>query len=567
MIKDVTLNNANHPRRFMKTRLSVLLAAMTPLFAQAAGPVAPDAGSILQQIQPARAPAPSPAATGLSISNGGSAGQAAGVPFAVTAIQITGNTLFDGATLHALVADAEGKNLTLAQLGEVAARITAYYQQHDYPLMRAIVPAQTIAAGVVQIEVIEARYGQLRLDNGSRVGTPLLEATLAGLQSGQMVAQKDMDHVLLLMSDVLGVALTATLKPGATVGTSDLQVDVTPTDMVTGNVVADNYGNRYTGRARLAGTVNVGNPLHHGDLLSASVLTSGNGLGYGRVSYDTLLNGLGTHLGGSVSALHYELGNALSALDAHGNARVASLWLRHPFLRSRDANLYGQLQFDQVRLRDQIDTSALRTHRTLSNQTLLLTGDARDALFGAAVNTGSLSWTSGRVRFDDAAAEAADAATARTRGNFSKWTASASRLQGLTTDDALLLSGAAQWANGNLDSSEKMSIGGPASVRAYDVGTVSGDSGYRGSVEFQHRFGQRWQAIAFVDSAHVTINKNPWDSGINSAMLSGAGVGLNWRGEANMSVQTTLATTFGTKPVQLDGVGSTRAWVEFGKGF
>jgi len=556
--------------RFVSCLAALLL--LSPLVAQAqTAPVVPGAGTILQQVQPVAPPAPSTTEPGLKIEREGGAKLPPSAPFEVKTIRITGNTLFATATLHALVMDAEGKSLTLTQLDELAKRITDYYHSHGYPLARAIIPAQTIRDGVVQIEVIEARYGKVSLANKSRVNDALLKATLAPLQSGQAIARAPLDHALLLLSDIPGVAVDATLKPGAAVGTSDLVVQAAPGPAVSGNVTLDNYGDRYTGRVRAGATVNDYDPLHHGDVLSASGISSGAGMNYGRIGYDTLLNGDGTRLGASYSALHYILGGALAALNAHGTADVASASVRQPLVRSRTANLYGEIGYDRLQLRDHIDASAIRTDRHLDNWHATLSGDARDALGAGGINSWSLVWTAGRVNFDDSAAQLADAATANTQGSFSKWNASFTRLQTLNANNALYLAVFGQWANGNLDASQKMIAGGPYSVRAYDMGAVSGDSGYLGTAEWRHALGRawqgQWQAVAFVDSAHVTVNKTTWAPGANSATLSGAGLGLDWAGQNLWSARAYVAARIGSTPVLVASTNSARAWVEISKGF
>jgi len=324
------MTNNNNPLQTMRPLFAALLLAAAPLAAQTASPVVPGAGDILRQMAPLTAPAPSPSGTGLTIKPTEATGLPPSASFLVQSIQITGNTLFDTAALHAVVADEQGQSLTLAQLGELAARITSYYQNNDYPLARAIISAQTIASGIVRIEVIEASYGKISLDNRSRVNDALLQAILAPLQSGQVIAQGGLDDALLLVSDIAGVVTSAILKPGEVVGTSDLLVNTTPGPAVTGNRVLDNNGDQYTGRARISGTVNVINPLQRGDVLSVSGLSSGSGLNYGRLGYETLLKGRGTRVGGAYSALRYALGEPLVALKANGSARVASLWAKHP---------------------------------------------------------------------------------------------------------------------------------------------------------------------------------------------------------------------------------------------
>jgi hemolysin activation/secretion protein len=558
-------------RAQVTTLVPAALLAFFLLPVQAAAPVIPGAGEILQQIQPVTPPEPSPGGTGLTTEPQESEKLPPSVPFLANAIRIMGNEKIDTAVLQALVADAAGKVLTLPQLDGYAARVTDYYHGHGYPLARAVIPVQVIRSGVVRMVIIEARYGKVGIDNRSRVNDSLLQATLAPLQSGQVIAQPAIDRSLLLLSDIPGVAVRATLSPGDATGISDLLVEAVPGPAVSGNVTLDNYGTRYTGKARIGGMVNIINPLHHGDVLSLNGLSSGRDLDYGQLSYESLLNGQGTRLGGSYSALYYMLGGPLTAIAAHGTAQVESLWLKHPLLRGPDANLYGQIQLDRKQLRDHIDTSAILTDRHLDNRTLSLAGDARDSFLSAAVDSWNLGWTSGHVVFDDGAAQALDASTARTQGGFSKWNASLVRRQSLGPQDGLYLTFTGQWASTNLDPAEKMIVGGPYTVRAYDMGALSGDSGLLGSLEFRHNLGYvwygQWQAVAFFDTSHVTVNKSTWAAGPNSASLSGAGVELSWVGADQWTSSASIATPVGAVPAQAAGSAGTRAWLNIGKKF
>ncbi len=555
----------------MKLLSLTLLVAFSSLAVQAAGPVVPSAGMILQEVQPTTPRLPSSNETGLTIERADGAKLPPGAPFMVNLLQISGNTLFATDTLHALIADGQGKNLTLLQINELANRITDYYHDHDYPLARAIIPVQTIRDGVVNIQVIEARYNKIELNNTSPVIDSLLQATLSPLQNGHSISQIEMDHALLLLSDVPGVVVLATLKPGDAVGSSDLLVKTTPGPTRSGNLVLDGYGNRYTGRDRLGGSVTFINPLHHGDTLTVNGLTSGGGMNYGRAAYESLLNGKGTRLGASYSALHYILGEPLEALNAHGTAQVESLWAKHTLMRTRDANMYGQVQYDGLKLSDHIDASAIRTDRHLDNWTASLTGDSRDTLLAGAVTAWNLSWTVGSVTFDDPAAQLADAATARTDGRFSKWNASLARLQGLSEKNTLYIAFSGQWASTNLDSSQKTTAGGPYTVRAYDMGAVSGDSGYLLTLEFRRDLGNgwlgQWQAVAFIDIAKVEVNQNPWASGPNQANLNGLGLGLNWAGDDQWTARIYVAAPVGSVPELVGTSSRARAWVEVAKRF
>lgn len=554
----------------------LLILASSAVLADVSSP--PGSGTMLQQIQPVKPPAPSPSGTGLIIEGSGAGKLPPSAPFAIKSILISGNEKIDTRSLHALVADAEGNSITLSQLGELAARITAYYRSHGYPLARAFIPAQTIQSGIVRIEIIEARYGTINVDNTSNVSDSLLRNTLSPLQGGEVIGQAGLDRAMLLLSDIPGISANTTLKSGQQLGTSDVLMTAAPGPAVTGNITVDDYGNRYTGRPRVGGTVNWINPLHYGDVLSLRGISAGDGMNYGQVAYETLVNGQGTRLGGSFMMFHYELSGSLAPLNAHGNALEGSVWGKHPLIRSRNFNLYGQVQYGRIELRDHIDVSGIRTFRHLDNGMLSVSGDSRDTLLSGGINTWDLSWTVGQVGFDNNNARLADSLTARTQGKFSKWNAALSRLQSLTRNDGLYLAFAAQWAQDNLDSSKKMIVGGPYTVRGYDMGAVSGDSGYLGTAELRHDLGSnpfgQWQAVAFIDCAQVTVNQSAWTAGTNRATLSGAGGGINWlgpklswTGASRLSARAYIATPVGPVPELVGKTDSVRGWMEIGMGF
>ena len=347
---------------------------------------------------------------------------------------------------------------------------------------------------------------------------------------------------------------------------------------MSGSLSADNYGNRFTGRVRGGATVDVNNALHIGDVLSLSGMTAGDNMNYGRLSYEALFNGKGTRLGASYFILNYALGDTMQALNASGTAQITSAWAKHPLLRSRNINFFGQLQYDHLQLNDTIGVNDYKTYRHIDGGTATISGDARDNLLLSATSTWNAGWSGGRVGFDDSVAQADDAESKKSQGLFSKVNLNLTRIQNITDKDGIYASFTGQWAQNNLDSSKKMIVGGPYTVRAYDMGALSADSGYLGTVELRHmlaegRFGQ-WQAVGFVDSAQVTINQKTWVTGINSATLSGVGGGINWLGSkahwlipSQLHARIYVATPIGTTPVLVGATNSTRTWLEFGVGF
>jgi hemolysin activation/secretion protein len=490
-------------------------------------------------------------------------------PFLVQHIEITGNSLLSTAELHPLVEKSEGKTLNLGHLEELAAVITKRYQERGYLLSRAYIPAQTLSDGTVRIAVVEARYGAVSLSNSSRVSDALLKSYLATLRPGQPVVEDALERRLLLLADVPGAVVNSTIAPGVAVGTSDLQVTAAPGSPFDVALAADNGGNRYTGRGRVTATMNVNDPFRHGDVLSVTGLTAGENLDYGRLAYQSLLaNGAGTTVGGSVSGLYYHLANGLSQLHAHGTALTESVTAMQPFIRSVKGNLFVQLGFESRQLRDEVDVTDIHTDRRTYALTATVAGDRRDS---GGISNMNASLTAGRLDFQNSLAEAADFSTAKTRGGYAKLNISLARLQGLTQSTSLYAALNGQIADKNLDSSEQFFVGGPNSVRAYDVGAVGGAQGALASLELRQNLRVplpgAWQAIAFVDSGVVRVYKNVFAPGENSATLSGAGLGLNWVGPHGWAVSGSVAAPIGRSPILAGDTASSRLWVEIHKAF
>lgn len=545
--------------------LFAIALAGSPLAAQAQA--IPNSGQILQQVTPPRR-IPPDATPDLAIEGADQSTAADTTPFPVSRILIEGNTAFDSAPLHALVAAGEGNTLTLAQLDALAARITDYYHDHGYLLARAIVPAQVLDLGTVRIVVVEARYDQIRLANRSRVDDRLLLATLAPLQPGMPVAQRALDRSLLLLADIPGVIPHATLRPGDAVGTSTLSVQADPAPTLAGTITFDNAGNAYTGRPRVGAWLDIRNPLHHGDVITVGAITAGKGMTYGRLAYQILVNGHGTLLGAAYSLLDYDLGGKLKALQAHGTAAVASAWASQPLIRGRHGNLDIRVQFDHKRLRDRIDVVELRGDRHTAGLTIGLDGDRQDA---SGFNRAGISFTHGRLDFDDAVAAAADAATARAGGTYTRLNANFERIQSLPADTRLSLAVQAQWSNDNLDSSEQFLLGGPQGPRGYDVGVLAGASGYAATMALRHDIPlsphSRTEGSLFVDTGSLRINAEPWVAGTNHASGHSAGFGLDWAGPHRWTARTQLAVPLGSTPELIGQRNRFRFWLQLAKGF
>ncbi|MBA3050436.1 ShlB/FhaC/HecB family hemolysin secretion/activation protein [Brevundimonas sp.] len=546
---------------------SSLIAAALLATGQTAHAQQPPATGQLQQIPPAAVPLRS--APDIRIERPDPAVEAAaeGSSIRVDALRVTGATLFTEAELVAAADFTPGRDLTLPELRNAAARITRFYNDRGYVLAQAYLPAQDVVGGTVTIAVIEGRYGAIELRNQSGVPDALAGSVLSGLNRGDPVAIAPLERRLLLLSDIPGVVVHSTLSPGTEVGSSDLAVDLTHARRISGSLEADNAGNRYTGAYRLGGSINLHNPTGLGDLISLRLLASTEGLAYGRAAWQAPLGD--ATVGVAYTHLQYDLGREFEVLDAGGTADIFSVFASYPLIRSRNANLYALASFDAKFLSDEIGLVSQVSDKEVRAMTVGLRGDSRDGFGGGGWNAGSWSWTSGELDIESPLERAVDAVTARSQGGFNKLQYAVSRLQTVSGPLSVYGSLRGQMATDNLDTSEKMELGGAYAVRAYPEGEAYGDEGYVATVEARLALDQwtaslpgRFQLIGFVDAGEVDFAHDPWFAGSNHARRSGVGAGVVWSGPDDLFVRVTYAHRLGDQIATSGPSDSGRVWFQ-----
>jgi hemolysin activation/secretion protein len=313
------------------------------------------------------------------------------------------------------------------------------------------------------------------------------------------------------------------LQPGASVGTSDLLIELDPAKAYGGHVEFDNYGSHYTGPYRLGAALAINSPLHIGDQLTVRALSSNDNLTYARLAYQLPVGGSGFKLGGAYSDTRYKF--MFNAAELRGSASSSSLYGIYPFIRSQVTNVYGTLTLEQKDLSDvQVDTIDKRIRLAR----LSVAGNHQDGWLGGGITAFEGSLVSGKLSMDAASlAQDSGASSANSNGDFGKLNFNLSRLQRISAKNTLFLALSSQHASKNLNSSEELFLGGVNGVRAYPQGEAGGDQGWMVNLEAHHQLTDHLQAIAFYDTGSVTINRNVFSAADNTRHIAGAGVGLN----------------------------------------
>ncbi|MFO1266702.1 MAG: POTRA domain-containing protein [Rubrivivax sp.] len=287
-----------------------------------------------------------------------------------------------------------GREVSLAEIYAFANRLTTRYRNDGYILTQVVVPAQTIEDGRIRLQVVEGYVAEVRFE-GDAPGA-LLKAQAERIRAERPLTASTLERLLLLMNDVPGVFARALLLPAAAQpGASDLVVQLAQQHVGAG-LSLDNRGGRALGPMRATVELEQRGLIGWGDRTSLRHTAAEKGeLKYFAIAHEEAVPGLGsdgTRFGAAFSRVRSkpDTGTSFIPLNLETSSDSGSLTLSHPWLRSRNQNLYLRASFtghngatDLFGVRDTEDRiRALR---------LALTYDAADTAGGVSIAEFELS--------------------------------------------------------------------------------------------------------------------------------------------------------------------------------
>ena len=480
----------------------------------------------------------------------------------VLGFKFSGNTLLNNEQLNAALATYTHRELTLGQLREATDIVISTYRKAGWTV-RAYLPKQEIDGGIVSIEIVEAVFGGASLQSATPQrleATRLLDMAEANLVKGRPVHAKDLDRALLLLDDLPGVSVTGNLMQGQREGETNIAISATDDALINGNASVDNQGSRSTGTDRLSMNLNLNSPTRMGDLLALNALKT-QGSDYQRLGYSLPVGYSGWRAGLHASQLNYTvITSEFASLDPHGTARTAGLDLSYPLLRSQMKNVNLAFGYDDKKF-DNTSNSATTSYG-IKVYNASLSANQIDTWSGGGSTTANLALTSGDKS---------------TESRYTKLNLSLSRLQSVTDSLSVFVFASAQSTNKNLDSSEKMYLGGATGVRAYPASEGGGSEGNTLTLELRQRLDHNLALTGFYDYGWVRANRDnnvASPANPNGYNLQGYGVSLAWQASTSIDVKATLAQRVGNNPAAqangTDGDGTkkvTRLWLSTGIAF
>ena len=517
----------------------------------------PTPGSVIAPVdKPVVQPKSAPANPLQNIEDGGFKPPASNAKIEVKKFQLSGNSLFADDVLLAVVRDYMDTPITLEQLYQAADELQRFYRQQGYPLASVYVPAQKVSSGTVRLEIIEGRIAGIQIEGELDSYDPSFLLRHFGTDSlGEVISQAMLEEQILLLNELPGLTAKAVIVPGAEYGTSDIVIQVEE-DRSAVVLRANNYGRESLGEARVEAGWLYANLFAQGDQLNLSAIVAEDSrMNFLRADYDTLLNSLGTRVGGSFSAFEYDVDtdalNLRGELDGDGtNLRF---FVNHPLIRKQ---------------RNRLDfTVALRFNETSEEGDLAFTTDTTEV----ELLDLSLHWQPAHRNGSFSSLFATFTSNFQDNPDGLKDDAVKAKI---SMDYNFIMPFAGTWfwrlgadlvySEEPLPDIERYRLGGPGNVRAYPATEVAGDRGARGSVDLGKRFSlsAKTSMIArlFVDAGQVEriIRFAGEDS---TETLSGYGAGLLFDFGGRHSLDLEVATP--TSDLKSSDGEDTRFWLNY----
>jgi len=448
-------------------------------------------------------------------------------------INFKGNQRITDLQLSRVVEKYVGVLINTDMLVQATEAVNNFYRKMGY-LAFAEMPNQDLTDGDVLIQISEARFSGAVVEDptGQLSKTNLVQNTIEQQQpKNSLVDLKAIDKATSILAETPGVKTSVSLRPGTNSGETEAVATIAEGKKIDGNVSIDSAGAKSIGELRALGKVTLNNPLGIGDSADAQAVHS-KGMDFQRVSYTLPVGYSGWRAGINVSNSQYNLiASEYIALNAKGPSSSQGVDLSIPLLREKDTQLSLQFSFDQKRFRNEA-AGEVQSQYTGSALTSTLSGSASQSQ--NSTTSGNVQLVRGTIDLSGSTAShiSSDLSTVQTAGNYAKLKFNISQKYDFDANNTGLVSLQSQFANKNLDSSEKFYLGGMQGVRAYPTNEAGGSLGNLFTMEWQRQYmlqDTRWTASGFVDYGDVTVNRNNSYLGastLNKYSLSGYGLWL-----------------------------------------
>lgn len=455
--------------------------------------------------------------------------------------RVVGNSVLSNAVIEQAIYPYLGQDRLPEDVDIAREALEKVYQDLGYKTVQVLIPQQTVRDGVVNLEVVERRIGQLSVKGAKYSSVERIKNQAPSFVEGNVPNFNEVNKDLIALNNSMDRRVSPAINEGKEPNTLDVDLVVDDDLPLHGSIELNNRQSAGTKRLRTALNLSYNDLWQRGHTLSLGYLAAPERLDDSQVVYGSYIAPIqGTRYSVIFNAIRSDsdvapigggggLGNSIGRGKILGIRGVASLRSTESF---NDSLSFGVERKD---FKQQVGKGALGLNMPVTyypfstnyNATWRNDKSLTQAEIGLVFASRALG--SDDKDFRNARSEASTQQFSVSSGlsntyDFKSGMQLLSRIKGQITDRPLL-------------AYEQFSIGGVDTVRGYYESESTGDYGFAGGLDlkspmlfkqfFKNSFVDELRLYVFTDVASVKT-KNALPGVASSETLASTGLGLNF---------------------------------------
>ncbi len=475
----------------------------------------------------------------------------------VQQFRFEGNTVFSDETLREITKSYLQRPITFAELLQARSLITQLYIDGGYTTSGAFIPLQRSKDGIVTIQILEGKLGEIKITMEGKLNPDYVRARLALAGEAPLNLPRLLEALQLLQVNPLIKTISAELSASPEPGVSILTVTAISARSFYPSSVLDNGRNPQVGSVRRGVNLSDLNFLGMGDTLFASYRNT-DGSNDVEVSYAIPVNVHDGTVKASYRNLTSEIIEApLSELDVSSDYEKYYLSFRQPFWQTLTQEFALGITLEQQKSRSRFldgrpfpgrgadDEGRTNVTTVRFSQDWLNRSERQVIALRSEFNLG-IDALGATTPFD------LEINPETPQSTYFFWRGQAQYLRILAPDTLLVVRTELQVADSPLFSFEQFALGGLGSVKGYRQNTLLTDNGVFASMEVRLPVLRIPEEKIVVQLVPFTDFGYGWNTGevplVPVDTLASVGIGLQFQYGNSLSARLDYAQRLGRVP-------------------
>ena len=268
----------------------------------------------------------------------------------VNSIEVSPSQILTKDEVDRIVRPLIGRSVNIDDIKRVVEEINRKYAERGFVTARAFLPEQTVQNGVIRIELVESKVGNVSVEQNRWTKDSYIKARMPQ-QEGELFDIVELERDIMDFNRYNeGVNLTANLKAGEKEGTTDIELKAHERFPFHVTAMMDNAGRYQTGNIRGGAMITADSLFGYRDKMSIGSYFSG-GSASPFFDYNVPVNRKDGRLGFMYSSTFSKIKyGQYSPLDIRSRAYTYSLYYTQPLVRKPGFELksYASLNYKRA---------------------------------------------------------------------------------------------------------------------------------------------------------------------------------------------------------------------------